>query len=141
MKTRATLALAAVAGLAAVANAQEVVNITYGFQEVNAGTTQPSTQVGAGNGRIDAGEGARIFVVANYLVNGANGIGKVVTIPVGPGSGTTLGWGAAFIDLTGTGGDATGNWLARNISSVLSFGQAQGNVLLGGATLQGVGGG
>jgi hypothetical protein len=142
MKTRATIALAAVAGLAAMASAQEVVNVTYNWIEVNAGTTTPSTVAGlAGNSRVDAGEGARIIVSANYLINGTNGIGKTTTIPVGPGVGTTLGWGAAFIDLTGAGGDATGSWLSRQVSSVLSFGQAFGNVLNGGAQLQGVGGG
>jgi hypothetical protein len=142
MNTRATLALALAAACCSSIRAQEVVNITYSWIETNAGTTTPSTQIGvAGNSSINAGEGARITVGINYLVNGSNGINKVVPIPVGPGTGTTLGWGAAFVDLTSVGGDATGSWGPRVISSILGFGVATGNVLLGGAQLQGVGGG
>ncbi len=140
MKTRAALALALVAGTAAIANAQETIQLTYRWQEVNAGTTVPSTQPLAGNSVVDQGEGARIFVSLNILRNGTNAVGQTTTFtpPPAPGSGIIAGLGSVLYRLDGTGADATGTWVNRSFASFVSAasgwaGTSTGSVIGGGA--------
>src|SRR5690606_17311556 len=105
MKTRAILALSAVAGLAAGASAQfqpsfttdSTVTINLTWSEVN----------GNGNNMLDPGESAHIrmsvsFSNQNAVANFAPSIGTF-------GSGTIRGLGSGFLDLNGSGG-AEGSW-------------------------------
>jgi len=108
MKTRATLALAVVAGLPAVASAQETFQVFYTFEEVNAGTVTP---VAVPNGVIDPGEAARIRMGITALVNGSNAVGQNTTYtdPAPGGTGTIKGIGSFVYDLVGDNNAATAN--------------------------------
>ena len=145
MKTRATLALAAVAGLAAVANAQETFNVIYSWQEVAVGTTTPITGAAA-NSVVEPGEGARIRLQVTANVNGSNAVGQVVnlTAPIsGFSNGTVRGLGSVVYDLVGDGGaaSANGNWTnLTGLTSVLTSGATGGTVQSGGSIVQGFGG-
>src|SRR5688572_28150811 len=105
MKTRAILALTAVAGLAAAANAQESISYVWTFKEVTAGT---NTNVAVSNGMIDVGEAARLELTATITP----GVGSPVTYtpPPAPGSGTIAGLGSIFFDLTATANANAGGW-------------------------------
>ena len=140
MKTRATLALAAVAGLASMAQAQELIKVTYSWVEVTAGTT---TAVANPNSVVDPGEGARISISIQALINGTSAIGQTTTYtpPPPPGNGTVRGIASMIYNFDGTGSDATGTWGPRSINGVLSAGAFTGNSLNGGATLDSFGGG
>lgn len=150
MKTRATLALAAVAGLASYASAQEVVVMSYSWREVNAGT---NTLVASPNSILEPGEGARIVVSLNALVNGANAIGaqvnltNVQTSPTNGqtySSGTVAGIGSFVYDIVGDAGGATanGNWNSL-VGGTAPFGTGStpGIPQGGGAIVQAFGGG
>lgn len=108
MKTRATLALAVVAGLPAAASAQETFQVFYTFEEVNAGTVTP---VAAPNGTIDPGEAARIRLGITALVNGSNAVGQNTsyTDPAPGGTGTIKGIGSFVYDIVGDNGATTAN--------------------------------
>jgi len=143
MKTRACLAIAAAAGLTSAAQAQETCTITFGWTEVIAATNAAVTGSNL-NGRLDTGEGARIFATLNYTVNGLPGMGKTVSVPVGtppPSVGTNLGFGGFYFDLASTGGDATGAWNARATAAGFNTGATTGTILGGGAGVQGWGAG
>jgi hypothetical protein len=144
MKTRATLALAAVAGLTAVANAQEAFSVLYTWQEVNVGTTTP---VAVANSVVDPGEGARIRLQVTALINGSNAVGQTALLTAGsvPGytSGTVRGLGSVVYDLVGDGGGATanGNWTQlTGPTSVITSGATGGTQQAGGSIIQGFGG-
>lgn len=145
MKTRATLALAAVAGLAGIVNAQETFQVFYTWQEVVGGSTVAVTG-SAANSILEPGEGARIRIGVQALVNGSSAVGAVVnlTSPIsGFSNGTVRGLGSAVYDLVGDGGaaSASGNW--TNIlgpGSVLTAGGTGGFSASGGAILQNFGG-
>lgn len=134
MKTRAILALSAVAGLAAGASAQSfttdsTVTINLTWSEVN----------GNGNNMLDPGESAHIrmsvsFSNQNAVANFAPSIGTF-------GSGTIRGLGSGFLDLNGSGG-AEGSWnLDPNegygVDEIwdITNGQGHGTLANGGATL------
>jgi hypothetical protein len=95
MKTRAILALTAVAGLASAASAQETVTYTLSFVEVQAGTNTP---VANPNGVVEPGEGARVQVSVN--ITPGIGSNATYTPPPAPGTGTIAGLGSIFFDLT-----------------------------------------
>lgn len=145
MKTRATLALAAVAGLAGVVNAQETFQVVYTWQEVVGGTTVAVTGAAA-NSVLEPGEGARIRVGVQALVNGTSAIGALVNLsaPIsGFTNGTIRGLGSAVYDLVGDGGaaSAAGTWSAiTGPTSVLTAGATGGFAASGGAILQNFGG-
>jgi hypothetical protein len=138
MSTRGTMMLLAAAGTAA--HAQEVIRVTHSWSEVVAGTLTP---VSSPNSVIEPGEGARIAIKLEALVNGANAIGQTVsyTPPPAPGFGTIRGIASFVYNLQGTGGDATGAWSNRAISPILSAGAFTGTILNGGAHIDTLGGG
>lgn len=140
MKTRAALALVAVAGLANMAQAQELIKVTYSWLEVQAGTVTP---VANPNSVVDPGEGARISISIQALINGTNAVGQTTTYtpPPPPGNGTVRGIASMIYNFNGTGSDATGTWGPRSISGTLSAGAFTGNSLSGGAVLDSFGGG
>ena len=129
MATRASLAVLAVTGLAAAANAQEIV-YSWTWHEVVAGT---STPVAIPDNDVGPGEGARLVLTATITP----GIGSPATYspPPPPGSGTIAGLGSIFFDLIGTGANG-GTWSfnLRNPGGVNwglgSFGtpEANGNI-------------
>jgi len=110
MKTRATLALAVVAGLPAAASAQETFQVVYSWEEVNIGTVTP---VAVPNGVVDPGEAARVRLQVTALVNGSNAVGQNTSVinPVTnqPTTGTIKGIGALTYDIVGDNGAATAN--------------------------------
>jgi len=131
MKTRAALAVLAVAGLAAAANAQ-VVNYAWTWSEVNAGT---STPVAVSNGQIDPGEGARLALSVTIVP----GIGSPATYqaPPAPGNGTIAGLGSVFFDLFGTNANG-GTWAVNRRATGWALGgigdpQANGDLTAGSA--------
>jgi hypothetical protein len=99
MKTRAMLALTAVAGIAAGASAQAITtgsNVTYAlsWSEVN----------GNGNNNLEPGESALLVMNTSFTNQGQL---ASFSPPIGPfTSGTILGFGSGFLDLRGTGGTA-----------------------------------
>jgi hypothetical protein len=145
MKTRATLALAMVAGLPAVAAAQETFLVNYSWNEVLAGTTNP----GNGNSVVDPGEGARIRLGVTALRNGTNAVGQTTTYttPAPGGTGTIRGIGSAVYDLIGDNNAATANgtWMAPGAGftgpgAPFNSGQSPGTPQAGGASVHGMGG-
>ncbi len=143
MKTRATLALAVVAGLPAAVAAQEVVSVTYSWLEVVAGTTTPIA-AGVANSVVDPGEGARIRLGVTALINGTNAVGQTIayTNPTN-GTGTVRGLGAVVYDLVGdnNGATANGNWTSLlGAGAPFTNGQTGGTAQPGGSTVQGMGG-
>lgn len=142
MKTRAVLALATVSGLAASAQAQELIRASYSWQEVVGLTT---TAVTNPNSVLDVGEGARITVNLQALVNGTSAIGQTTTYtpPPPPGNGTIRGIASFIYNLTGDNNAATaaGSWGSRSVSPTLSTGALTGGVTNNGASLESFGGG
>lgn len=147
MKTRATLALAAVAGLASIAQAQESFQVFYSWQEVVAGTTTP---VASANSILEPGEGARIRFGIQAQVNGTNAVGQVVNLttpitnPFGTfSSGTIRGLGSAVYDILGDAGAASANGTWNTLLgpvAPLTSGATGGIPQGAGAIVQGVGG-
>ncbi len=144
MKTRATLALAVVAGLPAAAAAQEVVSITYSWVEVLAGTTTPVPAGPARNSIVETGEGARIRLGVTALINGSNAVGQTIayTNPSN-GIGTVRGLGTVTYDLVGDLNAATANgaWSSLLGADVpFTNGQTGGTAQPGGSSVFGMGG-
>lgn len=143
MKTRATLALAAAAGLASMASAQEQFVISYSWREVNVGT---NVLVGAPNSILDPGEGARITLAINAQIGGTNAVGQVVnlTAPIsGFSSGTVRGIGSFVYDIVGNAGAATASGAWNNLlggTNPFTQGSSGGTLQSGGAIIQGFGG-
>ena len=146
MKTRATLALAVVAGLPAAVAAQEVINITYSWVEMQANSTNLATGPLAGNSVVDPGEGARIRLQVTALINGTNAVGQTIayTNPGPGGVGTVRGLGTVTYDLVGdlNGATANGSWLQLLGAANPPFtnGNTGGTVQPGGASIFGMGG-
>lgn len=145
MKYRAALSLAALAGLAAAAHAQELIRVTYSWQEVLTGTTVVVTNP---NSICDPGESARISLNIQALINGTNAVGQTTTYtpPPPPGAGTVRGISSMVYNLRATnvqggGNPAFGTWGPRTISNVLSAGAFTGTVMNNGALLDSFGGG
>jgi hypothetical protein len=146
MKTRATLALAVAAGLPAAVNAQETFVVSYSLQEVVAGSTTAITNP---NGVIDQGEGARITVSVQAMLNtGGSAIGASTTYPApfppgGNGNGTVKGLGSVVYDLIGSGGDVDGGWSQRAgplANSPFTNGITSGTIQGAGGRINGFGG-
>jgi hypothetical protein len=142
MKYRATLTLAAAAGLAAPALAQDVMQVTYSWSETIAGTITP---VPNPNSILDPGEGARINLAITALHNGVNTIGQTTTYtpPPPPGTGTIRGIASFIYNLIGDNNAVTaqGWWSNRAITPLLPTGAFTGNVLNNGSQLDSFGGG
>jgi hypothetical protein len=142
MKTRVALALAAASGLAATVQAQELIRVSYTWNEVVGLTTTPVTNP---NSVLDPGEGARINLTIQALINGTSAVGQTTsyTPPPPPGSGTVRGIASMIYNLVGDNNATTaqGSWGARSVSSVLSTGAFTGNVLNNGSQLDSFGGG
>lgn len=64
---RTSLVLLLAASVASACHAQELVRISYSFTEVQPGSTVPAIGPLAGNGKVDPGEAARIFIGLNIL--------------------------------------------------------------------------
>jgi hypothetical protein len=148
MKTRATLALAVAAGLPAAVSAQESFVVSYSVVEVNAGTTTPS---GLTPGVINVGEGARITVTVQAMLNaGGSAIGAATTYPPpnppgGNGNGFIRALGSVVYDLLGDLGaaSANGTWSQSAgpvANSPFTNGLTAGTVQPGGARVNGLGG-
>lgn len=144
MNLRAALSVATLAGLAASVHAQELIRVTYSWQEVQVGTTVP---VISPNGILDPGESARISLNIQALINGTNAVGQTTTFvpPPTPGMGTVRGIASMVYNLRGQNvqgsGSAFGTWGTRSISSVLSAGAFTGTPMNGGSLLDSFGGG
>jgi hypothetical protein len=145
MKTRATLALAVVAGLPLAAAAQESYLVTYSWNEVLAGTTTP----GNGNSVVDPGEGARIRLGVTAQINGTSAIGQTIsyTNPAPGGTGTVKGIGSVVYDLVGDSNGATANgaWMPAGPgflgpAAPFTNGQSPGTAQPGGSSVHGMGG-
>jgi hypothetical protein len=139
MNPCATIALAAIAGLAAPAMAQETVVVSYSWSEVIAGTLTP---VSSPNSILEPGEGARIGINVYQTINGTNAVGETTTYtpPPPPGVGTNAGTGAMLYSLHGTGGDATGSWFGRAVNPSFAYLISTGTILDSGATIDNFGG-
>ncbi len=139
---RAPLILLSLAGLTAAASAQEVMRISYSWLEVVGATTVPVTSP---NSIIDPGEGARMSLHVQALINGTSAIGQTTfyTPPPPPGFGTVRGIASIIYNLRGDNGAATaaGVWGTLSISSVLSAGAFGPRILLDGALIDSLGGG
>jgi hypothetical protein len=107
MKTRAILALTAVAGLAGMANAQAPqtngASLIYDL----------SATVVGGNGTFPLEPGESALIKFNVTMTGQNTTASYTPPSPAPGSGTIRGIGSGFIDFVGTansGGNAQGTW-------------------------------
>lgn len=142
MNRRIALPLAACAGSACVVQAQEYIQVTYSWQEVQGLTTVP---VIAFNSVMDPGEGARISINIRAFINGSSAIGQTTTYPLPPppGVGTVRGIASMIYNLRGDfgAGSAMGTWGPRSINSTLGAGAFTGNSQLNGALLDSFGGG
>lgn len=143
MKTRAILALTAVAGLAAVANAQSTtssstISVNLSFVEVDGS----GTPVANPNGTVDFGESALITMDISFT--NQNTVGTF-TPNIGTfGSGTIRGFGSGFLDLNGT-NNAAGTWNVDQNAGYgaaadwdVTGGQGNGSSANGGANLQNI---
>jgi hypothetical protein len=139
MTPRATITLAAAAGLATCARAQEVIVVSYTWSEVIAGTLTP---VSSPNSILEPGEGARFGIDLFAMRNGTDAIGQTTTYtpPPPPGTGTIRGIGAFDYNFRGRYSDATGDWSNRAISPILSAGAFTGWVNQGGAIVESLSG-
>ena len=107
MKTRAILALTALAGLAAAANAQSP-STTGSTLTYTLGVT-----VIGGNAALPLEPGESALVQLNVSMSGQNTTATYTPPSPAPGSGTIRGIGSGFIDFQGTannGGNANGTW-------------------------------
>jgi hypothetical protein len=141
--SRSVFTLAATAGLPAAAAAQELIRVTYSWQEVAGLTTTPVTNP---NSILDPGEGARISLQLDALINGSNAVGQTTTYtpPPPPGAGTVRGLASFLYNLRGDGGAATaaGSWGNRTVRILSGIGEPYaGTVLLNGALVDSFGGG
>jgi hypothetical protein len=137
MKTRAILALTAVAGLAAGASAQSTTSST------NMTFTLHWDDTGNHNGQLEPGESALLTLDASFT--NQNTVGQFQPNIGTFGSGTIRGLGSGFLDLNSSGGDASGTW---NVDQNAGFGvvgdwdvtggQGNGTSASGGAQLQNV---
>jgi hypothetical protein len=143
MNTRTTLALAAAAGLPLAAQAQEVFQAVYSWQEVIANTTAP---VALPNSVVEPGEGARIRIQANALINGTSAIGQTssYTNPAPGGVGTIKGLGIVQWDLIGDDNATTANGVWASLlgpeSPPFNSNLSAGTVQPGGSSIFGFGG-
>src|SRR6516162_5159889 len=121
MNSRAAIVLAALAGLPAAAGAQELIRVSYSWQEVVGLTT---TAVANPNSVLDPGEGARIAFSIDALIDGTSAVGQTTfwTPPPPPGTGTVRGISSYVYNLTGDNAAATaaGTWGARTTSYPLT---------------------
>ena len=145
MKTRATLALAVMAGLPAAVVAQEVMQVTYSWLETQGNSTVLATGPLAGNSVVDEGEGALIRIGVTALINGTNAVGQTTnyTNPAPGGVGTVRGLGAVVYDLVGNGDASSANGTWSNLlgpGAPLGTGSSPGNVQPGGSSVHGFGG-
>jgi len=142
MTRRATLLLATLAGFPAAVSAQELVRVTYSWLEVQGNTVTPVT---APNSVVDPGEGARISIHIQALINGTNAVGQTTTYipPPPPGFGTVRGIASMVYNLRGDSGlpTAAGTWGPRSVSGFFSVGAFGGQSLLNGALFDSFGGG
>ncbi len=142
MNPRAALILMVAVGAAAEASGQEVMQVSYTWSEVVAGTLTP---VGSPNSVLEPGEGARIGINIFAMINGTNAVGQTTmySAPPSPGFGTVRGISFANYYLYGDGGanTAAGDWSHRAISPALPAGSYIGNLLNAGATIDSFGGG
>lgn len=139
MTGRSVLVVAIVAGLPAAAIAQELIRVSYSWLEVVGATTVPVLNP---NSIVEPGEGARMSLNIQALINGTNAVGQTTsyTPPPPPGSGTVRGIASYIYNLRGDGGGSTaaGTWGARSVAFGGTF---AGNILLGGAVIDSFGGG
>lgn len=139
MRARFALVLACIAGAPGVVAAQEVMRVTYSWQEVVGLTTNP---VASPNSVLDAGEGARININLFALRDGMNAIGQTLTVTSPPpgGEATIRGITLMSYNLRGEGGGpaAAGTWGARSFSSPFAVTSATGTPALAGALLENV---
>ncbi len=141
MRARGVWVMAVGAGLAAapVSRGQELVQVSYSWSEVVAGTLTP---VASPNSVLEPGEGARIGINLFATINGTNAVGQTTayTPPPPPGVGTVRGVATMFFTLNSSGGAATGTWAERDISQVFNVGRFTGNILNQGAVVDSFGG-
>jgi hypothetical protein len=148
MKTRATLALALVAGLPAASQAQETFVVNYTWVEVIAGTITP---VVSPNSQVEPGEAARIRIGTEARINGTSAIGQTssYTTPAPGGTATVRGLGSAVYDLVGDGNaaSANGTWggfiggfSGPVTNAPFNSGISAGTAQAGGASVHGMGG-
>jgi len=148
MKTRATLALALVAGLPAAAQAQETFVVNYSWNEVINGTTNP---VAAPNSILETGESARIRIGTEARINGTSAVGQTTTYttPAPGGTATVRGLGSAVYDFIGDGNAATANGTWGGFTGGFSgpingqpfqSGLSAGTAQAGGSSVHGMGG-
>ncbi len=139
MRARAAGTILGVAGAAVGVRGQEVMQVSYSWSEVVAGTLTP---VASPNSVLEPGEGARIGINIFATINGTNAIGQTIAYSPPPPPGIATVRGIAYIkyNLNGSNG-AAGSWNDRAISPVLSAGAFAGTPMNGGATLDSLGGG
>lgn len=139
MRARSALVLACIAGAPCVVAAQEVMRVTYSWQEVVGLTTNP---VASPNSVLDAGEGARININLFALRDGMNAIGQTLTVASPPpgGEATIRGISMMSYNLRGEGGGPTaaGSWGSRAFAPFFNFGGSPGVPSLGGALLENI---
>jgi hypothetical protein len=127
--------------MAAAAQAQETIRVSYTWLEVQGLTTTPVTNP---NSVLDPGEGARISISLQALINGTSAIGQTTNYnpPPPPGAGTVRGIASMVYNMSGDNGASTaaGSWGPRSISSLLTTGAFTGNITNGGATVDSFGG-
>jgi hypothetical protein len=147
MKPRTTFALFLAAG--APARAQELFQVHYSWQEVQAGTINPAPGPLAGNSVVDPGEGARIRLGVTAHINGSSAVGQTTTYNSPPpgGVGTVRGIGSAVYDLVGDGNSTTANGSWGGAAGTMSgpgapfnSGLSAGTPQPGGASVHGMGG-
>jgi len=112
------------AGVAGPALGQELVRVSYSWNEV----LGFGGQVTNPNSVIDPAETARINVTLQALVNGSSAIGQTTTYLSAPppGTGTIRGIGSFEFNLRGDSPNAAGSWGPRSVSSIFSTGVSTG---------------
>lgn len=142
MKHRLAMVLAAAAGLGAEARGQELIQVSYTWSEVIAGTLTP---VALPNSVLEPGEGARIGINVFATINGTNAVGQTTTYtaPPPPGFGTVRGVAVIMYNLYGDLGASTaaGSWNDRAISPYLPAGNFPGAIYTNGAVVDSFSGG
>ncbi len=120
----------------ACAQAQPLMQTSYSWKEVFAGT---STPVSSPNSILEPGEGALITLNLFASINGSDAIGQTMSAPAPFGVGIVRGIAVNTYDLTGTNADATGTWSNRVVSGVFNHFET-GVIFAGGAQLRALGG-